>query len=234
LHAIVSTFHSLKLSLPFLSSDKPHLGASLYGHLALNLIQNGLNLLRRHHSVSRMSDNANVASLRALLKTGGLADLGPGPRPEALPLKELDRLLPPRIGGGPTDELARALVLLWHDHHDAAHEIAQSIETADGSFIHGIVHRREPDYGNAKYWFRRIGTHPVLPKIAEAAKTFLTWKNPDGLITPLGAGERWDTFVFIDLCKNVANKPASDPQTMLLRELQAIEFSVLLDHILAE
>ena len=49
---------------------------------------------------------------------------------------------------------------------DASHEISQSIETPDGSFWHGIMHRREGDFWNSKYWFRRVGPHPVLKQLA--------------------------------------------------------------------
>ncbi len=44
---------------------------------------------------------------------------------------------------------------------DRSHVISQDMGSAEGSFWHGIMHRREGDFGNAKYWFRRVGQHAV-------------------------------------------------------------------------
>lgn len=57
------------------------------------------------------------------------------------------------------------ILLLWDLLH-ASHEISQTMEgrgtprTAD--YWHAIMHRREPDAGNAAYWFRRVGSHPAF------------------------------------------------------------------------
>jgi hypothetical protein len=53
--------------------------------------------------------------------------------------------------------LARAL---WHDatgDWSAAHELAQSVDTADGAWVHAYLHRKEGDLQNAEYWYRRAG-----------------------------------------------------------------------------
>lgn len=55
---------------------------------------------------------------------------------------------------------ASALWLLAGDL-DASHQISQAIDSAEGSYWHGIMHRREGDYSNAKYWFRRVGQHAM-------------------------------------------------------------------------
>jgi hypothetical protein len=58
----------------------------------------------------------------------------------------------------PPPGLSTALAALWHDHRgdwEAAHRIAQDIDTPEGSWIHGYLHRKEGDATNAAYWYRR-------------------------------------------------------------------------------
>jgi hypothetical protein len=53
-----------------------------------------------------------------------------------------------------------ALLALWHDGRDdwaRAHEVAQDIDDATGSWVHAYLHRKEGDPGNAGYWYRRAG-----------------------------------------------------------------------------
>ncbi|HPF39004.1 MAG TPA: hypothetical protein P5081_17005 [Phycisphaerae bacterium] len=68
----------------------------------------------------------------------------------------------PELAGRP--ELVAA-VWLYVDELDKSHAISQGIDTPTGAFLHGIMHRREGDYWNSHYWFRRVGRHPAMAMI---------------------------------------------------------------------
>ncbi len=180
-----------------------------------------------------MAGNPGVREIKKLLADSGLPELGPGPRPGILSQEELtgtlDSLLHDTRLPSVSRDLIRGLVLLWHDHLDPAHEIAQEVENADGSFLHGMVHRREPDYSNAAYWFRRVGTHPCFPSIAEKAAIFLETKNEGGLRSQLIPHGEWNPFAFVELCEKAGGRQTTDAQTQLLREIQGIETEAFLE-----
>src|SRR5438067_2545091 len=87
----------------------------------------------------------------------------------------------------PSRQAPHSDLWLYFSCYDESHTISQSIESVEGSFWHGILHRQEPDPGNAAYWFRRVGSHPVFPELQEAAAEL----NVAGLF-PLG--KTWDPF----------------------------------------
>lgn len=185
-----------------------------------------------------MAGKPGFGDFKKLLDTSGLPELGPGPRPGILTHEELtsslDSLLRDTKLPSVSRDLIRGLVLLWNDRLDPAHEIAQGVGNADGSFLHGIVHRREPDYGNATYWFRRVDGHPCFPKLADKVAALMEAKNEPDLKAQLIPDGEWDPFAFIELCENAAGRPATNMQTQLLREIQGIETETLLEYLLNE
>ncbi|MEM9021448.1 MAG: hypothetical protein AAGC44_12870 [Planctomycetota bacterium] len=59
----------------------------------------------------------------------------------------------------------RAALWLYVDELDASHAISQDLHSPTGSFWHAIMHRREGDFPNAKYWYRKAGAHPAMKHI---------------------------------------------------------------------
>lgn len=76
----------------------------------------------------------------------------------------LRRLTPANLLEGgrvhPLLDIALGAMWLWHDFIDEAHKIAQDNETPEGSWLHAIVHRRERDFSNSKYWYARCASLP--------------------------------------------------------------------------
>lgn len=97
-------------------------------------------------------------------------------------------------------------IWLLYDFLDESHTISQGIATVEGSFWHGIMHRREGDFSNAKYWFRKVGTHPVYERIA--------------------AG--WDPYGFVDACQSALSDGSPDADRC--RQLQLREWDSLFDY----
>src|ERR1017187_8908634 len=96
---------------------------------------------------------------------------------------------------------------------EEAPAIAQDTATAEGSYWHVMVHRQEPDAGNAAYWFRRVGAHAIFPALARAA----------------GQEGRWDPFAFIEMCEQARRQPGSELQARA-RAIQRVEWQLLFDY----
>jgi hypothetical protein len=119
---------------------------------------------------------------------------------------------------GRAPEAALAGLYLYFSCLDEAHTIAQSVETPEGSFWHGIMHRQEPDPGNAGYWFRRVGKHTIFPALNKAAQAL-------GYLT----GSTWDPIAFIDACEDARRDPGSERER-LMQKVQLAEWQLLFDY----
>lgn len=137
-------------------------------------------------------------------------------------LEELFRALPldqamPNLAGSSQSQFASVvetlegspLVLsglwLYVDDLDRSHTLSQDIHTSTGSYWHAIMHRREGDFWNSKYWFRKVGDHPVI-KLVD-----------------------YDPSMFVDQCESDHGRNAVE-----LVEIQRREWKALFDWSLKE
>jgi len=169
--------------------------------------------------------SALLAEAGAMPLDAGTPDAALGERLRTLSTADL-------FGGAPATEPDRAaacLSALWlrAGFLDQSHRLSQGIPGPDGSFWHAIMHRREGDYWNAKYWFRKVGDHPVLVPLAEAAHDIAS--SGDGpAARAMAARGQWDPFAFVDLVEiAVVNGKPDDP---LWSAVQQAEWEILFDH----
>lgn len=127
----------------------------------------------------------------------------------------------------------RAGLLLWHDFLDESHKLSQSIEGDgahnNGDYWHALMHRREPDYGNSKYWFRRVGNHPIFESLAGRAERLAgePGSASDKIFRKIASGGKWNPLAFVDAC--AASEESDDAAlAMFLRRIQADEMLLLL------
>ncbi len=90
----------------------------------------------------------------------------------------------------------------------------------------GALERRTPlvHSGNSKYWFRRVGKHPVFePLRTEAAQLAADAPPPAAFLVRQAA---WDALAFVDLCE--ASYEEAAPCHDLCRRVQRREYELLL------
>jgi Fe-S-cluster formation regulator IscX/YfhJ len=151
----------------------------------------------------------------------------PSSRPQAGWLRELIERIQVLDAKAVTLTALRAGLFLLNDLFDESHACSQSIEGEGqyhtGDYWHAILHRREPDYGNSKYWFRRVGKHPIFADLARGVEHRL---RRSAIPHPLADGN-WDPFAFVDLCAGAESNPVLEEWC---EQVQYLEMLLLLEH----
>jgi hypothetical protein len=145
------------------------------------------------------------AAVTELLAVEHPTALGPGTRDEALRarIKAACAGLPPACAAG-----------LWlrFDFLDESHRVSQEDEgNPERDFWHAVMHRREPDAFNSKYWWRRVGAHPVLRQLRDRApEVGYRYTSPEA---------------FVDFCERARGTGSDDEATA--ERVQELEWQLL-------
>jgi len=121
-------------------------------------------------------------------------------------------------------EAPMAGLWLYFSCFEEAHALADGCRSTEGALWHAILHRQEPDSGNAAYWFRRAGRHDTFSDLSRAASSIVR-RTPQA---EFRVG-RWDPYAFIAFCDRARDQPGSS-QERVAREIQRAEWQLLFDY----
>ncbi len=166
-------------------------------------------------------------------------------KPESIWDRELDRNIASlsfRELSGDSERMSYAMAFksglhLWNDSLDLSHKLSQDIHHETGSYWHGIMHRMEGDYSNSKYWFHRVGNHPVFPELNRRVNEYVNGEAniaslPEGKVKraleTMAAQTSWNPYLFIDAVQMALSQDMNGEAEHVLRTIQRIEMAVLL------
>ncbi len=100
-----------------------------------------------------------------------------------------------------------------------AHAIFQESSDDTGAYWHGMLHRREGDFDNARYWFRRAGVQPFFSEMH---------RNAAAHSDTMARQSNWDPYLFTGQCEQA--RFGADELAGEMVALQRIEFDAIFDY----
>lgn len=119
---------------------------------------------------------------------------------------------------GPEAMCLRSLLLMAAGDLDQAHRIVQAMSTSDGAYIHGLIHRIDDDFDNARYWFRRAGVQSATPEM---------YRRAAAVSASVASRPVWDPFLVTDMVETSRKAGVTEE----LKAILMIEFEGLLQGI---
>lgn len=119
-------------------------------------------------------------------------------------------------------ECAQSGLLLLLGGWEQCHDAAQGIAGPEGSYWHAIAHRIEPDFWNAGYWFRRLGSHLVFETLRQGAAEIAQEYRDVGWVV----SDPWDPFAFLTFCERAVSERTAGSYPLAVG-IQALEWQLL-------
>jgi hypothetical protein len=116
-------------------------------------------------------------------------------------------------------DVIRGGLLYALDDLAGCHEFFQNTACDLVGYWHGMMHRREADFDNARYWFRRAGALPFFGTLHSRAAE---------ISTDAAKQMSWDPYLFTNECEQ--HRFGADSEEASLARLQRAEFEVVFDY----
>lgn len=141
-------------------------------------------------------------------------------------------LLPSEATAGEMAKVIVSLIFIARGELDAAHDIVGSLHSAEATYAHAMIHRREgastgeaglPGWSNSQYWFSCLGDHPIFPQLLSFAAA-----HPGVPQAMKSTAERWDPAAFVEHCAKT-ERVGSPEELLFCAAVQQKEWELLFD-----
>jgi hypothetical protein len=102
---------------------------------------------------------------------------------------------------------------------EGCHAFFQNTANDLVGYFRGMTHRREADFDNARYWFRRAGSLPFFGTLHSRASN---------ISSEMAKQHSWDPYLFAGRCEQ--HRFGEDSETEELVRLQKAEFDIVFDY----
>ena len=123
------------------------------------------------------------------------------------------------IGHAENFALVRGGLLYAIDAIHEAHAIFQDTQGDLAAYWHGMMHRREGDFENARHWYRRAGALPCCAALHRAASEFSA---------DMARQAGWDPYLLTGECERA--RFGAEESVAGLVKLQRVEFEGVFDY----
>jgi len=222
-------------------------GLGAYRHIDHQVWEHNIRLAEKGLTVELLEDDLAVWNVESDPSANLQRRLHLGRPRETFLKRYLDQVdaptLVPERNGGEDPALLLAVAHLFNDDYDGSHTICQGFERehAAASYWHGLIHRREPDYRNARGWYGRAtqweGCLNIRDRVQDVLERVMLMPEYGGardlafgLKQHVDATGNWDPLYFTDLCeRSDANSERAASEVLLLEEIQEAEMVGALD-----
>ena len=123
------------------------------------------------------------------------------------------------IGHAENFALIRGGLFYAIDALQEAHAIFQNVKNDLAAYWHGMMHRREGDFENARSWYRRAGALPCCAALHRAASEFSA---------DMARQAGWDAYLLTGGCERA--RFGEEESVAELVKLQRVEFAEVFDY----